>query len=208
MESRISVFIAEDQILVRSAFGHFLSGYADLAVVGYAATATEAVVFGRKLAPDVALVDLMMPGDECHRSGVDVVAALADQSPRTRCIILSAFRFPSELRAALAAGARGYLVKDTSPTDLVDAIRRVYHGGNVVDHELAARMVMAAPCPLTSREIAVLLEARSAATVNEIARALSLAEGTVRNYLSRAIGKTGARNRHEAVQIALSRGWI
>ncbi|WP_066944181.1 response regulator transcription factor [Microtetraspora fusca] len=211
-EPPLSVLIAEDQSLIRNALKELLSGYPGLEVVGTAGTVEEAVSVGSAVRPHVALVDLQMPpapgGEERPSSGVEVVAALRRRSPATRCLILSAFREPRALRAALAAGACGYLVKDTSPTELVAAIRQVATGEPVIDDKLAARIALAAPCPLTPQEVAVLRHARDFLTVADIARTMRLSTGTVRNYLTRAIRKTGARNRHEAVRIAASHDWL
>ncbi|WP_433352635.1 response regulator transcription factor [Microtetraspora malaysiensis] len=205
-EPPLSVLIAEDQSLIRNALKELLSGYPGLEVVGTAGTIEEAVSVGSAVRPHVALVDLQMPPRPS--SGVEVVAALRRRSPATRCLILSAFREPHALRAALAAGACGYLVKDTSPTELVAAIRQVATGEPVIDDKLAARIALAAPCPLTPQEVAVLRHARDFLTVADIARTMRLSTGTVRNYLTRAIRKTGARNRHEAVRMAASHDWL
>ncbi|MGI5485514.1 response regulator transcription factor [Microtetraspora malaysiensis] len=205
-EPPLSVLIAEDQSLIRNALKELLSGYPGLEVVGTAGTIEEAVSVGSAVRPHVALVDLQMPPQPS--SGVEVVAALRRRSPATRCLILSAFREPHALRAALAAGACGYLVKDTSPTELVAAIRQVATGEPVIDDKLAARIALAAPCPLTPQEVAVLRHARDFLTVADIARTMRLSTGTVRNYLTRAIRKTGARNRHEAVRMAASHDWL
>ncbi|GII60432.1 DNA-binding response regulator [Sphaerisporangium krabiense] len=212
----LSVLIAEDHSLIRNALELLLSGYPDLEVVGTAANVEETVSVGTLVRPQVALVDLQMPGAAGHAgnaedevpNGVRVVAALARLSPETRCLILSAYREPEALRAALNAGARGYLVKDTSPAKLVIAIKQVAAGDLVIDDKLAARIALAKPCPLTRQEVAVLRHARDFLTVAEIARTMRLSGGTVRNYLTRAIQKTGARNRHEAVRIAAANDWL
>ncbi|GGK75110.1 DNA-binding response regulator [Sphaerisporangium melleum] len=231
LEAPLTVLIAEDQSLIRNALELLLSGYPGLRVVASAASVREAVSMGTLTRPHVALVDLQMPvaaatgapgmaagpgadapagrgAEEDPWSGVEVVAALGKWSPQTRCLILSAFREPEALRAALAAGARGYLVKDTSPAELVIAIKQVASGELVIDDKLAARIALAKPCPLTRQEAAVLRHARDFLTVAEIAAAMRLSGGTVRNYLTRAIQKTGARNRHEAVRIAAANDWL
>ncbi|MFF5207642.1 response regulator [Streptosporangium sp. NPDC000396] len=212
-EAPLDILIAEDQSLIRNALELLLSGYPGLRVVGSAASVEEAVSMGTLTQPHVALVDLQMPGkagnaEDDARNGVEVVAALGKRSPQTRCLILSAFREPDALRAALAAGARGYLVKDTSPAELVVAIRQVAAGEFVIDDRLAARIALAKPCPLTRQEVAVLRHARDFLAIAEIAKTMRLSGGTVRNYLTRAIQKTGARNRHEAVRIAAANDWL
>ncbi|MEZ0074787.1 response regulator [Planotetraspora sp. GP83] len=211
-EPPLSVLIAEDQSLMRGALELVLSGYPGLKVVATAGSIEEAVAVGSVVRPHVALVDLKIPAaagtGESPSSGVEVVAALRRRSPDTKCVILSAFREPGALRAALAAGACGYLVKDTSPAELVTAIRQVATGELIIDHKLAARIALAKPSPLTPQEVAVLRHARDILTVADIAKTMRLSSGTVRNYLTRAIRKTGARNRHEAVRIAAGNDWL
>ncbi|KAB8186680.1 MULTISPECIES: response regulator transcription factor [Microbispora] len=212
-EPPLDVLIAEDQDLVREALGLLLSAYAGLRVVGAAGGVEEALALAAETRPHIALVDLHLPSDgaagqEDVPNGVEVVAGLRRRSPATRCLILSAFREPGALRAALAAGACGYLVKDTSTARLVAAIRRVAVGELVIDDRLAARIALAKPCPLTPQEVAVLRHAQDVLTVADIARAMRLSTGTVRNYITRAIHKTGARNRHEAVRIAAANDWL
>ncbi|ETK35246.1 response regulator transcription factor [Microbispora sp. ATCC PTA-5024] len=211
-EPSLGVLIAEDQSLIRDALELLLSNYPGLHVVGTAGSAEEAVSLASAVRPQIALVDLHIPArpeaEPDAPNGVEVVDALRRDSPDTRCLILSAFREPGALRAALAAGACGYLVKDTSPARLVSAIRRVAAGERIVDDRLAARIALAKPCPLTPQEVAVLRHARDILTVADIARAMRLSAGTVRNYITRAIQKTGARNRHEAVRIAAANDWL
>ncbi|WP_433499662.1 response regulator transcription factor [Sphaerimonospora sp. CA-214678] len=211
-DSPLSILIVEDQILIRDALEQLLSGYPGLEVVGTAGSVRDAVSVGTAVRPHVALVDLHLPqtpgADESSASGVEVVAAMKRCSPLTHCLILSAYREPGSLRAALSAGACGYLVKDASPTELVTAIRQASHGEIVIDDRLAARIALAKPCPLTPQELAVLRHAREVLTIAEIAKIMRLSAGTVRNYITRAIHKTGARNRHEAVRIAADNDWL
>ncbi len=154
--------------------------------------------------PDVALLDVQMPGLD----GFAATAALRTALPSCRVIILTTFGRPGYLRRSLEAGAAGFLVKDIPPEELVDAIRRVHAGLRVVDPNLAAESLMLGESPLTSREHDVLIAATDGSTVAEIARRLFLSEGTVRNHLSSAIGKTGARTRADAVRIATDHGWM
>ncbi|MBX6386939.1 MAG: response regulator transcription factor [Microbispora sp.] len=211
-EPSLDVLIAEDQGIVREALGLLLSAYPGLRVVGTAGDVEEAVALAAETRPHIALVDLHIPSDAAsdtdEPNGVDVVAALRRHSPATKCLILSAFREPGALRAALSAGACGYLVKDASTDRLVDAIRKVAAGELIIDDRLAARIALAKPCPLTPQEVAVLRHARDVLTVADIARAMRLSTGTVRNYITRAIRKTGARNRHDAVRIATANDWL
>jgi two-component system response regulator DesR len=153
--------------------------------------------------PDVLLTDIEMPG----LSGLDVAAELRRQRQATRVIILTTFARPGYLRRALDAGAAGYLLKDSPSAQLADAVRRVVAGGRAIDPSLAAE-AWSDPDPLTDRERQVLRLADEGLTGEAIARALKLSEGTVRNYLSEAIGKLGAANRVEAARLARMKGWL
>ena len=154
--------------------------------------------------PDVALLDIEMPGVD----GIAAATALTRELPSCRVIILTTFGRPGYLRRAMESGAVGFVVKDTEPEQLADAVRRVHRGERVVDPALAAATLAGGASPLTGRERDVLVAARDGATVADIARRLFLSEGTVRNYLSAAIAKTGTRNRLEAMRVADSRGWL
>ncbi len=154
--------------------------------------------------PDVALLDIEMPGMD----GLAAAAALAHELPDVQVIILTAFGRPGYLRRAMEAGALGFVVKDAPAEQLADAVRRVARGERVVDPALAAATLAGGASPLTGRERDVLVAARDGATVADIAGKLFLSEGTVRNYLSAAIAKTGVRNRVEAVRVADERGWL
>jgi two-component system, NarL family, response regulator DesR len=154
--------------------------------------------------PDVALLDIDMPGID----GLAAAAVLAQQVPGCKALILTTFGRPGYLRRAMESGASGFVVKDAAPEELAAAIRRVAAGDRVVDPALAAATLASGACPLTARERDVLVAARSGASVAEISQKLFLSEGTVRNYLSSAIAKTGTRNRAEAVRIADEQGWL
>lgn len=154
--------------------------------------------------PDVALLDIELPG----MTGLDAAAELRKRAPGCRVLILTTFGRPGYLRRAMEAGAAGFLVKDGPVEELASAIRRVLAGETVVDPALAAAALSAGPSPLTARECDVLNASADGATVADIASRLHLSESTVRNYLSAAIGKTGTRNRTEALREARQRGWL
>ena len=200
----IRILLADDQALLRGAFAALLSLETDLRVVAQVGTGDEVVPAALVAQPEVALLDVQMPGLD----GFAATAALRAALPGCRVIILTTFGRPGYLRRSLEAGAAGFLVKDIPPEELVDAIRRVHAGLRVVDPNLAAESLMLGESPLTGREHDVLVAATDGSTVAEIARRLFLSEGTVRNHLSAAIGKTGARTRADAVRIATDHGWM
>lgn len=200
----IRLLLADDQALVRGALAALLDLEADLTVVGEAGSGEAAVALARELSPDVVLMDVEMPG----MGGIAATALIRHTQPSVQVIMVTTFGRPGFLRRALAAGASGFVVKDTPARQLADAVRRVAAGLRVVDPSLAADSLVVGDSPLTERETDVLREARSGATVAEIARSVHLTEGTVRNHLSAAIGKTGARNRADATRIAEERGWL
>jgi two-component system, NarL family, response regulator DesR len=140
--------------------------------------------------------------------GIAATREICAQTPGVRVMILTTFGRPGYLRRAMDAGARGFMVKDASPDRLAQAVRSVYGGRTVVDPELAVASLSSGANPLTDRESEVLRSAEDGRTVNDIARVLHLSEGTVRNYLSAAIGKTGARTRAEAARVARDNGWL
>ena len=198
----IRVLLADDQQLVRGALAALIGLEDDLEVVAEVGDGDAALAAVARLQPDVALLDIEMPG----RDGIAVAERLRDLP--TRVLILTTFGRPGYLRRAMEAGAHGFVVKDAPAAQLADAIRKVYAGERVVDAELAAASLSVGANPLTSREQDVLRVARGGSTVADIAVRLFLSEGTVRNYLSAAIGKTGTRNRVEAVRAAEANGWI
>jgi len=200
----IRLLIADDQDLIRGAFAALLELQPDFEVVATVARGDEIVDAVREHNPDVALLDIEMDGID----GLTAAAVLKEQAPECRALMLTTFGRPGYLTRAMQAGARGFVVKDAPPEQLADAIRRVAAGELVVDPTLAAETLAHGQSPLTPRERDVLLTARPGQTVAEIAAALFLSEGTVRNYLSSAIGKLGARNRAEAIQTAEARGWL
>lgn len=200
----IKVLLADDQHLVRGALAALLTLEGDIEVVAEVGRGDELVQAARESGAEVALVDVEMPGLD----GLAATAALHTALPSCRVLILTTFGRPGYLRRAMEAGALGFMVKDAPPEQLADAIRRVASGERVVDPVLAAESLAGGANPLTGREQDVLAAARGGATVADIARQLYLSEGTVRNYLSSAIAKTGTRNRVEAVIHAEQHGWL
>lgn len=200
----IRVLIADDQAMIRGAFAALLGMEPDLTVVAQVGSGDEVLPAALEHRPDVALLDIQMPGLD----GLAVASVLADRLPDCRVVILTTYGRPGYLRRALEAGAVGFLVKDAPAERLIDAIRRVHSGLRVVDPELAVESLSLGESPLTGRERDVLTAAADGGTVAEIARKMYLSEGTVRNHLSAAIGKTGARTRADAVRIATDRGWL
>ncbi|MEU7646101.1 response regulator transcription factor [Streptomyces huasconensis] len=200
----IRVLLAEDQGMMRGALALLLGMEEDIEVVAQVAAGDEIVDAALTARPDVALLDIELPG----RSGLDAAADLRAECPDCRVLILTTFARPGYLRRAMEAGAAGFLVKDGPVEELAEAIRRVLRGETIVDPVLAAAALSAGPSPLTGRETDVLNASVDGATVADIAGRLHLSESTVRNYLSAAIGKTGTRNRAEAVREARQRGWL
>lgn len=200
----IRLLLADDQELIRSALARLLDLEEDFEVVASVARGDEIVAAARTSSPDVAVLDIEMPGID----GLAAAALLAEQVPGCRSLIVTTFGRPGYLRRAMESGASGFVVKDAPVEQLADAIRRVAAGERVLDPALAAATLADTGSPLTARERDVLVAARSGATAAEIARRLFLSEGTVRNYLSAAIAKTGSRNRIEAVRTADERGWL
>nr|WP_277351450.1 response regulator transcription factor [Microbispora sp. CL1-1] len=196
--------MAEDQSMVRGALASLLGLEPDIEVVGEAADGEEVIAVAEATRPDIALLDIEMPG----RDGISAAEQLRRRVPGCRVVILTTFGRPGYLRRAMEAGAVAFLVKDSPASELAAAIRRVLRGERVIDPGLAAAALSAGPNPLSPRERDVLSAAADGSTINDIALRLHLSEGTVRNYLSAAIQKTGARNRIEAVQKAQAQGWL
>ncbi len=200
----IRVMLADDQALVRGALAALLELESDLTVVAEASRGDEVVERAREHAPDVVLMDVEMPGMD----GITATQKLREVMPAVRVLIVTTFGRPGFLRRGLQAGAAGFVVKDTPAKELADAVRRVHQGLRVVDPALATDSLVAGESPLTSRETDVLKAARGGGTVADIARELFLSEGTVRNHLSSAIGKTDTRTRAEAARVAEGKGWL
>ncbi len=200
----IRLLLADDQNLVRTALAALLELEDDFEVVAQVARGDEVVAAALAASPDVALLDIEMPGMD----GLAAAAAITHELPSCRLIMLTAFGRAGYLRRAMEAGAAGFLVKDAPGEQLADTVRRVARGERVVDPALAAATLADGPSPLTGRERDVLVASRDGATVADVAGKLFLSEGTVRNYLSAAIAKTGTRNRVEALRTADERGWL
>jgi two-component system response regulator DesR len=200
----IKVLLAEDQGMMRTALATLLGLEPDIEVVAQVDRGDQVLSAAKDKLPDIAILDIEMPG----MSGLDAAAELKRELPGCKVIIVTTFGRPGYLRRAMDSGAKGFLVKDAPLDDLTAAIRRVLKGETVIDQTLAAAALSAGPNPLTERERDVLNAAADGATIADVAQKLHLSESTVRNYLSAAIGKTGTRNRIEAVQTARMQGWL
>lgn len=202
--TQIKVVLVDDQALVRGALAALLDLEPDLSVVGEAASGDEVLDLVGRTSPDVVLMDVDMPGMD----GIEATGLVHAHHPGTQVLIVTTFGRPGYLRKAMLAGASGFVVKDTPARQLADAVRRVHAGLRVVDPALAADSLVAGESPLTARETEVLRAAAEGGTNADVARLVHLSEGTVRNHLSSAIGKTMARNRADAVRIAEESGWL
>ncbi|QDZ16266.1 response regulator transcription factor [Humibacter ginsenosidimutans] len=200
----LRLLLADDQALVRGALATMLSLEPDIEVVAEVGRGDEIVPAALETRPDVALLDVEMPGQD----GITAAAELRDRMPGIRVLMVTTFGRPGYLRRAMRAGVAGFVVKDTPAKRLAAMVRDVADGLRVIDPALAAESLAAGDSPLTERESDVLRAAESGGTIADIAGELHLSEGTVRNYLSSAIGKTDARTRAEAVRIALENGWL
>lgn len=199
----IRIVLAEDQTLLLGALASLLELEDDIEVVGRATNGDEARRLIESERPDLLLTDIEMPGS----TGLDLAEWVRSKAPHTAVAILTTFARPGYLRRALEAGVRGYLLKETPAEQLADSIRRIHAGQRVIDPELALT-AFDSQDPLTDRERQVLKLAGEGLGNAEIGRRLHLAEGTVRNYLSEAIGKLQADNRIEAYRIARDQGWL
>lgn len=204
MSDSVRVLLADDQALVRGALAALLDLEPDLTVVAEVGRGDEVVEAARDSDAQVCLLDIEMPGLD----GIAAAAALHDQLPRVRSLIVTTFGRPGYLRRALEAGASGFVVKDTPARELADAVRRVHAGLRVVDPSLATESLIEGANPLTARERDVLRVARAGGTVASIAAHVHLSAGTVRNHLSSAIGKTNTSTRAEAARVAEDHGWL
>lgn len=200
----IRLVIADDQALVRGALAALLGLETDIEVVAELGGGTGVVSAVLEHSADVAMLDVEMPGLD----GISAAAAVRSAAPTCRVLMVTTFGRPGYLRRAMQAGASGFVVKDTPARQLAEAVRRVHNGLRVVDPLLAAESLMSGDSPLTERETEVLKAASDGGTVADIAKAAALSEGTVRNYLSAAMAKTGARTRAEAVRLAEDYGWL
>ena len=200
----IRVLLAEDQAMVRGALAALLALEGDIEIVAEVGRGDEVVTVALATKPDVALLDIEMPGCD----GITAAAALHSKLPSCRVLILTTFGRPGYLRKAMESGVVGFLLKDAPSAQLATAIRRAMVGERVVDPTLAMAALSEGNNPLTERERDVLAAATGGASISEIASSLSLSEGTVRNCLSVAIQKLNAHNRVEAAHIAEQKGWL
>jgi two-component system response regulator DesR len=200
----ISLVLAEDQVMMRDALAALLAMEDGIEVVGQAGDGEEALELLRRLRPDVALLDIDMPG----LSGLDVLRTCAAERLPTRIMIVTTYGRPGYVRQAMDTGARGFMIKDRPVPELVEAIRRMTAGALVIDPDLAVSALDMTPNPLSERERQVLRASADGLTIRALAQQLHLSASTVRNYLSAAIQKTGAENRAEAYAVALRNGWI
>jgi two-component system, NarL family, response regulator DesR len=200
----IRVLIAEDQAMVRGALASLLSLEPDIEVIAQVARGDEVLSTALSCVPDIALLDIEMPG----RTGLEAAEELGRELPGCRILILTTFGRPGYLRRAMEGGVAGFLLKDSPAPELAGAIRRAIAGERIVDPGLAAAALSEGESPLTPREHEVLAASRRHATVADLAGALFLSPGTVRNHLSSAMQKLDARNRVEAVRLAEEKGWL
>lgn len=200
----IRVLVAEDMHMIRGALVALLSLESDIEVVAEVDRGDAIVQAARDAQPDVAIIDIDLPGLD----GLSAAAALGEAVPSCRTLVLTGLDQPGNLLRALKVHVRGFLAKDAPAAELADAVRRVAAGMRVLDPELVAAAVETGASPLTPREAAVLRSAESGLPTAEIAAALALSPATVRNYLSSALSKIGARNRLEAIRIARDAGWL
>jgi len=200
----IRVLLADDETLIRDALAGLLGLEGDLEVVATAATGATALAAAVDRRPDIAVLDLQMPDGD----GIETAQRIAREVPGCRTVIVTSHGRPGYLKKALAAGVAGFLPKTVTAAALAAAVRQVHAGGRYVDPELAAEAISAGESPLTPREADVLELAADGASAEEIAARAHLSPGTVRNYLSAAVMKLGAANRHEAARIARRHGWI
>jgi two-component system, NarL family, response regulator DesR len=200
----IRVLLAEDQAMIRGALVALLASESDIEVVAEVERGDRVLEQALRTKPDVALLDIEMPGMD----GIAAAAQLHAKLPTCRVLILTVFGRPGYLRKAVDVGVTGFLLKDAPPAELASAIRRTARGEKVVDPQLALAALSEGTSPLTPRERDVLAMSVRGATVEEVARSLHLTNGTVRNHLSIAIQKLNARNRLEAARIAEEKGWL
>ena len=200
----IRVLVAEDMRILRDTLAAVLSMEDDIDVVAQVADGDAIIPAALAQRPDVAVVDIDLPGTD----GLTAAAALQEQCPGCRVLILTVLGQPGNLRRALAAGVAGFLPKETPADELIDAVRKVTVGEKVIDPQLAVRALEAPGNPLSPRETDVLRRLAGGAGPAEIAAEMFLSYGTVRNYLASAVTKLGARNRVDAVRIASEAGWL
>ncbi|WP_326626513.1 response regulator transcription factor [Nonomuraea fuscirosea] len=200
----IRVLLAEDMHMIRAALTALLRLESDIEVVAEVTSGDEIVPEAMRVRPDVAVLDIDLPVVD----GITAAAVLRERLPSCRVLVLTAMGQPGHVRRALAAGIEAFLVKDAPGDRLAESIRRTAAGLRVLDAELVSSALEYGESPLTPRETTVLREAARGASAEEIATRLHLSPGTVRNYLTGAINKTGARNKIDAIRIAEDGGWL
>jgi two-component system, NarL family, response regulator DesR len=200
----IRVLIAEDQGMVRGALKALLAMEGDIEIVAETDRADQVLPLASQTKPDVALLDIEMPGGD----GITAAGQLHKELPSCKTLILTTFGRPGFLRRAMESGASGFMLKDAPAHELALAIRRTMAGDRVIDPGLAAAALSAGVSPLSEREREVLIAGQGGASIAEIAQSLFLSEGTVRNYLSSAIQKLEVSNRTEAARVAEEQGWL
>jgi len=199
----IRVVLAEDQAMVRGALSALLKLESDLDVIGSAANGEEAWTLIAREKPDVVVTDIEMP----QLTGLELAQRIRERGVECKVVILTTFARPGFLRRALDAGVSGYLLKDAPSEQLAEALRKVHRGGRAIDPQLAVE-AWSGDDPLNDRERQVLRLAGEGMSAGDIAEQLHLSQGTVRNYLSEAIGKLGVGNRIEAYRLARQKGWL
>lgn len=200
----IRVLLADDQAMVRGALAALLRLEDEIEIVAEVASGEEVIPAALKTRPDMALLDIEMPGGD----GLSAAQALHEQAPACRVVIVTTFGRSGYLRQAMESGAVGFLLKDAPASDLARAIRRVMAGERVVDPDLALAALSDGDNPLTPREREVLTASLDGASIADIAARLVVSDGTVRNHLSAAIQKLGVHNRFEAARLAQAKGWL
>lgn len=199
----IRIVLAEDQAMLRGALSALLAMEEDIEVVGVAGDGEEAWRELQRTSPDLLVTDIEMPG----LTGLELAQRIQRHGLAMKVVIVTTFARAGYLRRALDAGVQGYLLKDAPAEELAAALRRVHEGGRAIDPQLALEAWSEAD-PLNERERQVLRLAGEGRSAGEIAAALGLSQGTVRNYLSEAIGKLGVGNRIEAARLARQKGWL
>jgi two-component system response regulator DesR len=199
----IRVLLAEDQAMVRGALFALLKLESDLDVIGSAADGEEAWAFIERDKPDILVTDIEMP----RLTGLELAQRIRDRGIDCKVVIVTTFARPGFLRRALDSGVSGYLLKDAPAEQLAEALRKVHRGGRAIDPQLALE-AWSGEDPLNERERQVLRLAGDGLSASDIADRLHLSQGTVRNYLSEAIGKLGVGNRIEAARLARQKGWL
>ncbi|MEV4245838.1 response regulator transcription factor [Streptosporangium canum] len=200
----IRVLLAEDMSMLREALAALLALEDDIEIVAEVGAGDVIVPTALRTRPDVAVIDIELPGMD----GLSAAAELHERLPECRALILTGVGRPGSLRRAMSAHVAGFMVKDSRPKELIEAIRTVAGGGRVVDPQLAFAALNVQGSPLTEREAEVLRLTASGAEPPEIAARIGLSYGTVRNYLASSVTKLNARNRVDAIRIATEAGWI